>query len=137
MPEDDQDEMMVAADVVSVLIVDDQLPFRLAARAVLKRTEGFELIGEAADGDEAVELAAELRPSLDPHGHQHADPERHRGHPADRRAGPRHHRLPLLHLPAGRPAPGGRDLGVRGLREQGGARPRPPPPALGRAARPA
>ena len=64
MPDDDQDEMMVAADVVSVLIVDDQLPFRLAARAVLKRTEGFELIGEAADGDEAVALAAELRPSL-------------------------------------------------------------------------
>jgi len=62
--EDDQDEMMVVADVVSVLIVDDQLPFRLAARAVLKRTEGFELVGEAADGDEAVTLAAELRPSL-------------------------------------------------------------------------
>ena len=55
---------MVEADVVSVLIVDDQLPFRLAARAVLKRTEGFELVGEAADGDEAVALAAELRPSL-------------------------------------------------------------------------
>jgi len=49
VPEDDQDEMMVAADVVSVLIVDDQLPFRLAARAVLKRTEGFELIGELLD----------------------------------------------------------------------------------------
>ena len=64
MLEDDQDEMMVAADVISVLIVDDQLPFRLAARAVLKRTEGFELVGEAADGDEAVTLAAELRPGL-------------------------------------------------------------------------
>jgi len=47
-----------------VLIVDDQLPFRLAARAVLRRTEGFELIGEAADGDEAVALVAQLRPSL-------------------------------------------------------------------------
>jgi DNA-binding NarL/FixJ family response regulator len=56
--------MMVAADVVSVLIVDDQVPFRLAARAVLRRTEGFELIGEAADGDEAVERAKELRPAL-------------------------------------------------------------------------
>jgi DNA-binding NarL/FixJ family response regulator len=62
--EEDQGDMTLAADVVSVLIVDDQLPFRLAARAVLKRTEGFELVGEAADGDEAVELAAELRPSL-------------------------------------------------------------------------
>lgn len=64
MPDEDDPEMMVAADVVSVLIVDDQLPFRLAARAVLRRTEGFELVGEAADGDEAVTLAAELRPSL-------------------------------------------------------------------------
>ena len=64
MPEEDDGEMMVAADVVSVLIVDDQLPFRLAARAVLRRAEGFELVGEAADGDEAVELAGELRPNL-------------------------------------------------------------------------
>jgi DNA-binding NarL/FixJ family response regulator len=56
--------MMLSADEVSVLIVDDQLPFRLAARAVLKRTAGFELVGEAADGDEAVELVSELRPSL-------------------------------------------------------------------------
>ena len=57
MPDDDEDEMVVDADVVSVLIVDDQVPFRLAARAVLRRTEGFELVGEAADGDEAVEPA--------------------------------------------------------------------------------
>jgi pilus assembly protein CpaE len=56
--------MMVVAGEVSVLIVDDQLPFRLAARAVLRRTEGFELVGEAADGDEAVELVRALRPSL-------------------------------------------------------------------------
>jgi DNA-binding NarL/FixJ family response regulator len=54
----------VATDVVSVLVVDDQAPFRLAARAVLRRTEGFELVGEAADGDEAVERVRELRPAL-------------------------------------------------------------------------
>lgn len=64
MRREDDDEMMVAAEAVSVLIVDDQLPFRLAARAVLRRSEGFELVGEAADGDEAVALAQELRPSL-------------------------------------------------------------------------
>jgi DNA-binding NarL/FixJ family response regulator len=57
-------KMTVATDVVSVLVVDDQAPFRLAARAVLRRTEGFELVGEAADGDEAVERARELRPAL-------------------------------------------------------------------------
>ena len=49
---------------VSVLVVDDQAPFRLAARAVIKRAEGFELIGEAGTGEEAVELAGELRPDL-------------------------------------------------------------------------
>ena len=64
MPDDDEHEMVVDADVVSVLIVDDQAPFRLAARAVLRRAEGFELVGEAADGDEAVERVRELRPAL-------------------------------------------------------------------------
>ena len=49
---------------VSVLIVDDQVPFRLAARAVLRRAEGFELVGEAADGVEAVARVAELAPAL-------------------------------------------------------------------------
>ena len=56
--------MVVSADVISVLVVDDQAPFRLAARAVVRRAEGFELVGEAADGDEAVEAARQLRPSL-------------------------------------------------------------------------
>jgi len=49
---------------VPVLVVDDQAPFRLAARAVLRRTEGFELVGEAANGEEAVVKAAELQPAL-------------------------------------------------------------------------
>ena len=49
---------------VAVLIVDDQAPFRLAARAVLRRAEGFELIGEAATGEEAVERVGELHPAL-------------------------------------------------------------------------
>jgi two-component system, NarL family, invasion response regulator UvrY len=49
---------------VRVLVVDDQAPFRLAARAVVRRLAGFEAIGEAATGEEAVERAAELRPDL-------------------------------------------------------------------------
>ena len=55
---------MDADGQVSVLIVDDQVPFRLAARAVLRRTDGFELVGEAGDGVEAVARAAELVPDL-------------------------------------------------------------------------
>ena len=49
---------------VGVLVVDDQAPFRLAARAVVRRTEGFALVGEAADGDEAVARVLELKPQL-------------------------------------------------------------------------
>jgi DNA-binding NarL/FixJ family response regulator len=49
---------------VAVLVVDDQLPFRLAARAVIRRADGFELVGEAASGEEAVAKAAELHPEL-------------------------------------------------------------------------
>ena len=49
---------------VTVLVVDDQAPFRLAARAVIRRAEGFELIGEAATGEEAVDRVDELHPAL-------------------------------------------------------------------------
>ena len=49
---------------VSVLIVDDQAPFRIAAAAVVKATPGFRVVGEAASGREAVETAARLHPDL-------------------------------------------------------------------------
>lgn len=48
----------------SVLVVDDQAPFRSAAKAVLRRSNCFELAGEAASGQEAVRLVDELRPAL-------------------------------------------------------------------------
>jgi two-component system, NarL family, invasion response regulator UvrY len=49
---------------VGVLVVDDQPPFRRAARAVLGRMDGFEVVGEARTGEEAVSLADSLAPSL-------------------------------------------------------------------------
>jgi DNA-binding NarL/FixJ family response regulator len=49
---------------VSVLIVDDQAPFRRAAAAVVRVTGGFEIAGEAESGEEAVELAGALGPQL-------------------------------------------------------------------------
>jgi DNA-binding NarL/FixJ family response regulator len=52
------------ADTIPVLIVDDQAPFRAAARAVIGVTKGFEVVGEAESGEQAVELARELAPSL-------------------------------------------------------------------------
>jgi DNA-binding NarL/FixJ family response regulator len=48
----------------SVLVVDDQAPFRLAAKAVLRRLAEFELAGEASSGPEAIELADRLQPEL-------------------------------------------------------------------------
>lgn len=47
-----------------MLVVDDQAPFRLAAKAVLRRLDCFELAGEAASGPEAIELVEELHPDL-------------------------------------------------------------------------
>jgi DNA-binding NarL/FixJ family response regulator len=47
-----------------VLVVDDQAPFRLAARAVLRRLDEFEFAGEASSGPEAIELVSALRPAL-------------------------------------------------------------------------
>ncbi len=47
-----------------VLIVDDQAPFRMAARMVVEATEGFEVAGEAETGEDSVEKARELRPDL-------------------------------------------------------------------------
>jgi two-component system, NarL family, invasion response regulator UvrY len=65
MAGDDGREMDgTAVDDVSVVVVDDQAPFRLAARAVLRRAAGFSLIGEAADGEEALTLVEKLRPAL-------------------------------------------------------------------------
>jgi DNA-binding NarL/FixJ family response regulator len=49
---------------VSVLVVDDQAPFRTAARLVVRATAGFDVIGEARSGEEAVEAVARLNPQL-------------------------------------------------------------------------
>jgi two-component system, NarL family, invasion response regulator UvrY len=49
---------------VNVLIVDDQAPFRNAARMVVTVAPGFTVVGEAASGEEALDLAASLTPDL-------------------------------------------------------------------------
>ena len=48
----------------SVVVVDDQAPFRQAAKAVLRRLTCFEFAGEASSGLEAIELVDALRPEL-------------------------------------------------------------------------
>jgi DNA-binding NarL/FixJ family response regulator len=49
---------------VRVLIVDDQEPFRMAARLVIESTDGFEVVGEAETGEDSVTMARELAPDL-------------------------------------------------------------------------
>ncbi|MGP8000910.1 MAG: response regulator transcription factor [Streptosporangiaceae bacterium] len=48
----------------AVVVVDDQAPFRLAAKAVLRRLDCFELAGEAPSGQAAIELVDALHPAL-------------------------------------------------------------------------
>jgi two-component system invasion response regulator UvrY len=49
---------------VTVLAVDDQAVFLRAASELIAATPGFEKVAEATSGEEALELAAELRPDL-------------------------------------------------------------------------
>ncbi|MFX4223014.1 MAG: response regulator [Thalassobaculum sp.] len=47
-----------------VLIVDDSKLVRLTIKNILARAEGFELVGEAENGREGVDMARELSPDV-------------------------------------------------------------------------
>lgn len=47
-----------------IIIADDHSLVRQGFRGMLAREEGFEVVGEAEDGDEAVELCSRLLPDL-------------------------------------------------------------------------
>jgi NarL family two-component system response regulator LiaR len=49
---------------IRVLVVDDHGVVRQGLRALLELQEGIEVVGEAADGDEGVEAATQLRPDV-------------------------------------------------------------------------
>ncbi len=51
-------------DTVKVLVVDDHVLFRRGIAAVLAHQEGLEVVGEAADGLEAIEKAREITPDV-------------------------------------------------------------------------
>jgi DNA-binding NarL/FixJ family response regulator len=47
-----------------VLVADDHALFRFGLKAMLRSTESFEVVGEAATGEEVVTLAGELKPDI-------------------------------------------------------------------------
>ena len=47
-----------------ILLVDDEESYRLLIRAHLERHPGFEIVGEAGNGAQAVAMADELKPDL-------------------------------------------------------------------------
>jgi DNA-binding NarL/FixJ family response regulator len=50
--------------VINVLLVEDQCLVRSGLRALLDQEADIRVIGEAADGEEAIRMVAELRPDL-------------------------------------------------------------------------
>jgi len=53
-----------AASTIRLLIADDDPTIRLTLSALLQREDGFELVGEAENAAEAIELAAHRRPNV-------------------------------------------------------------------------
>jgi DNA-binding NarL/FixJ family response regulator len=49
---------------VRILTVDDSAHFRDASRALVAHTPGFESVGEAADGESALQLARRADPDM-------------------------------------------------------------------------
>ena len=56
--------MTKVQEPIKILIVDDHPVIRQGIGAALSRTDGFEIVGEAADGDSAIEMAQQQNPDV-------------------------------------------------------------------------
>jgi NarL family two-component system response regulator LiaR len=54
----------MASDPIRVLVVDDHAVVREGLRTFLELQDGIEVVGEAADGEQAVQRAGELTPDV-------------------------------------------------------------------------
>ncbi|WP_370945955.1 response regulator [Amycolatopsis sp. cg5] len=50
--------------MIRVLLADDQVLVRAGFRVLLETEDGFEVVGEAGDGDQAVAMATEFKPDI-------------------------------------------------------------------------
>ena len=108
---------------VRVLIVDDQGMVRAGFRSLLGDEPDIEVVGEAANGEEAVAPGHRPGPRRHPHGHPDAGPRRHRRHPTPGRGRRRD------------PGAGADDVRPRRVRLRGPARRRLRLPPQGRPGR--
>ncbi len=72
-----------SASSIGVLIVDDQALVRAGFRMILQIEPDIHVVGEAADGDQAVAQVAATDAGCGADGRTHARGRRHRGHPTD------------------------------------------------------
>ena len=55
---------MTTDERIRVMVVDDHAIVRIGLKQVLDLSGEFEVVGQAADGEEAVRMAAEVSPDL-------------------------------------------------------------------------
>ncbi|MFD0632113.1 response regulator transcription factor [Catenulispora yoronensis] len=58
------EEQKAARRMIKVLIADDQVLIRAGIAAILRAAPGYEVVGEACDGAEAVALAERTAPDV-------------------------------------------------------------------------